>query len=311
METYLGIDIGYGDTKVVYIDSNFSILNSFSFPTLVAFYTPSSMEKKNLIISYGGKEFVIGNEARGEASCFSPVDFEDMKEFAPLILKGIMQMNNFKEPEDVLICASLPPGWWPYRKEFEKALQREQSSSVVVVPQGHGAFVTAARQEEMERGELVLVLDFGFNTVNYLLIEVIEPDGSDFQINKGDTIVGMGIIRLVDFFKNKLNGELKKLPDRAIKEMLKKGECKIYEEKLDFSGPKRRAIEEYCTLLMMELKKTVGEIWREVDAMVCSGGGVYYFNPIKNLPHHRIIVPERPEYANAEGQAIWLAKNIE
>jgi len=310
MENYLGIDIGFGDTKAIYMDSNFSILNSFSFPTLVAFHTPSPIEKEKLIISYGGKEYVIGNEARGEAGCFSLVDFEDMKEFAPLMLRGIMQINNFKEPEKVLICASLPPGWWQYREEFEKALQREQSS-VVVVPQGHGAFVTAARQEEMERGELVLVLDFGFNTVDYLLIDVIEPDGSDFQINKGNTIAGMGIMRLVDFFKNKLNGELKKLPDRAIREMLKKGEGKIYGEKLDLSGPKRRAIEEYCTLLMKELKKMVGEIWKEVDAIVCTGGGVYYFNPMKNLPHHRIIVPERPEYANAEGQAIWLAKNIE
>jgi len=311
MMRFVGVDIGFGETKAVFVDETGEIINSISFPTLVAEYTPAPLEKEKLVLSLG-RNYVIGRDAKGEPGCFQLVDFEDMREFAPLLLQGVIQMGYGEQATDIAVCASIPPGWWRRKEEFLQALRKEVST-VVVIPQGQGAFITVRESNDLEDGEIVLVLDFGYNTVDYLLIEVTKGDTSprmDFLITKGNTLPRMGVTKLVQFFRGELKGEFSELPDRVLKEMLRTGQGRLYGEKIDLSGHKRRAIEKYCTMLMRELKNNVGEIWRDTDAIICTGGGVYYFNPKNNLSHYRIIVPEEPEFANARGQALWIAKMI-
>ena len=133
MKLYLGLDIGFGETKAIFLDSNLETINLFSFPTLVAFYNPSPLEKEKLVISSGNRKYVIGKDARGEAGCFQPVDFEDIKEFSSLFLKGVLSMNGIvADNQEIVVCASIPPGWWPEREELRKSLGEEVKNVLVV-----------------------------------------------------------------------------------------------------------------------------------------------------------------------------------
>ena len=302
---YLGMDIGFGDVKAVLVNRELETMKAISFPTLVAGYTPAPLEKDKAVLCFGGKKYVAGQDARGEPGCFQLSDFDDMKEFAPLLFRKVLQTDGF-EGNEIAVCAGMPPGWWPQRGEVANALRAEMQT-VVVVPQGQGAFVAVQEEKDLEGVETVLILDFGYNTVDYLLMEI--TGYGEFEIIKGNTLPRLGVTKLVKLFRGELKGELSELPDRALKEMLRTGQGKLYGENINLSGHKRRAVEKYCAMLMGELKSNVGETWRETDAVICTGGGVYYFEPQRNLPHHRIVIPEEREFANARGQGIWIAKS--
>ena len=300
---FLGIDIGFGEVKAILADKSGALVKSSCFPTLIAEHIPAPLEDDKITFQLRGIEYVLGKEAEEESGCFQLHDFKDMMEFAPLLFRRVIR-NEFKlDKADFVTCASIPPGWWDHRKDFADILSKE-TQYVVVAPQGHGALITTKEEKGLGDAETVLVLDFGYNTVNYLLAM---KEGQDFKITRGDTVSGLGVVRLVKLFRGELEGELSELPSYVLKKMLRHGYGKLYGEKINLEGYKKRAIEKYYTILMRELKNSVGEIWRKTDAVICAGGGVHYFDPKKSLPHHRIVIPSLPEFANAKGQAMSIA----
>lgn len=301
---YVGLDVGFGETKVV---TKGERELKEAFPSLVAEHTPSPLEEERIRVPFGGKTYVVGRDARTEPGCFQFYDLSDLVRYLPLVVRYVFMAYGI-ETEDSALCLSVPPSGWPEKDTILSSVKEEVHSASVMLPQGYGAFYTAVKKELLPVDpDTVLVLDFGYNTVDWLFIE---KRRGEWKTTRGDTLSRMGVMKLVEYFRAELKGELTELPPRVLREFLKEGSSTFYGEVLDLSGQKRRAEERYREVLLSALKGAVGEIWREVDVIVAAGGGTYYFDPRKSLPHSLVVVPDFPEYANAEGQAEWLADNL-
>lgn len=297
---YVGLDIGFGETKVAVVGER-ELMDSF--PSLIAEHTPSPLEEGRVKVSFGGKTYVVGRDARTEPGCFQLYDLKDLIRYTPLVTRYVFSAFNLEK--DAALCVSCPPSGWPQREKLLADL-RDLYPGTVVLPQGYGAFYTTEAELPFPP-DTVLVLDFGYNTVDWLFIE---KRHGEWKTTRGDTLVRVGVMKLVEYFRSELEGNLAELPVRILREFLKQGKGMIYGEELDFSGQKRRAEGKYREMLLQALKGAVGEIWREVDMVVCAGGGVYYFNPQETLPHKLVVIPRSPEFANALGQAKWLKDNL-
>ncbi|MDL1971005.1 MAG: ParM/StbA family protein [Candidatus Desulfofervidaceae bacterium] len=306
---FLGLDIGFGDTKAVMVNEDFKVVKSVSFPTLIAQHVPTPITEEEdgvTTFTFGAGQYVVGEDARTEPAYFTLVDMEDLKKYAPLLFQAVCC---FLEVEDPLpVCASLPPGWWQHRHEFRKILSSilKEQNLVIVAPQGMGTYLVVKEENLLPCEEgLFLLLDFGYNTVDYLLIEDMK---GRFRFPRGDTWSRIGITKLIEFFKEELPEGLGDLSERAVRLMLQNGGGKIYGEFKFLEGEKRRAEERYSEALKQKLKANLGEIWKETDAIILTGGGTHYFSTENFRFHKNVIIPEVPEIANAKGQAILLAQ---
>jgi len=99
---YLGMDIGFGDVKAVLVNRKLETLKAISFPTL-------PLEKDKTVLCFGGKKYVAGQDARGEPGCFQLSDFDDMKEFAPLLFRKVLQTDGFEGNEIAVWSAQVCP----------------------------------------------------------------------------------------------------------------------------------------------------------------------------------------------------------
>ena len=301
----LALDPGFGETKVAFVKGEEII--SFSFPSLVAEHVPSPLEADLRLVEFGGKSYVVGRHARVETGCRELYDYGDLVQALPLLfgyaLTEAREMG-FRDPEAVVV--SVAPGHWPERERAERALSSFPGcGEVIVVPQGLGGY-HLCRGQVPEGAEYVLVLDFGYNTVDWLLVE----HGERYRVLKGATLHRMGVMKLVEIFRSELDGKLAELPPRVLREFLRRGGGKIYGEWLDLSGQRRRAQEKYGEALVSSLKREVGELASAADAVVCVGGGVHYVDPEREALHGVVVVAPRPEMANAEGQLLMVVKKF-
>lgn len=299
---FVGLDIGFGETKTVVLGDK--ELRS-SFPSLIAEPTPSALQEKKLEISFGGKRYVIGRDARTEPGCFQLYDFEDLVRYSPLITEYVFAANNIESNEEVFLCISCPPSGWQERKRLLEGVKSTHTNTVIL-PQGYGAFYAISGDLPVDP-DTALVLDFGYNTVDWL---VMERQEEKWQAVRGDTLARMGVMKLVGYFRSQLKKGWAELPERVVRELLRKGKGRIYGEEIELEGEKRRAVEQYREMLLQALKGVLGEIWREVDVVVCAGGGTYYFSPKDTLPHSLVVIPDFPEFANAQGQALWVKDKV-
>ena len=295
----VSLDPGFGDVKVCLHEEGEKDL--FSFPSLVAEFTPTPFSDEAILrVRHGSRTYVVGEDARTEPACREPYDFTDLVEMLPVYLKYVFLRRGWDSCD--LLIASIAPAYWEERARLEKALP-ELESKMVVVLQGLGGY-WKARELLPEGAEYVLVLDLGYNTVDWLLVKRA-GDGDDFRVMKGSTIPRLGVTKLVEFFTGELRGDLKELSPRTLREFLRKGEGRIYGERIRLDGAKRRAEERYADTLSSALKQAVGEITRSVDAVVGVGGGTHYFD-VRRLGHRAVVIPEAPETANVTGQLEWM-----
>ena len=63
MKTILGIDIGFGDNKLVLGTSDGDILKVFKFPSIIAYTSKDSYIKDTRIYEYKNRNYYVGNDA--------------------------------------------------------------------------------------------------------------------------------------------------------------------------------------------------------------------------------------------------------
>ena len=312
----IGFDLGFGNTKIVF--SSASALKQqkppqkIAFPTSIAetspdftFQNPLKNFSTETYLEFEGKKYVIGKKAQTEPGCFQLYDIHDLLTYAPLILKFTLIQLEIKEKDysKVMVCMGLPPGWWnEYKNNFAKRLKETLNVKPLIIPQGIGAFWLV--KNEIQPGMNVLLLDIGYYTVDYLYL-IREEESPYFRTQHWGTLAGFGVTKLEELFKAELKVRGRNLPERVIRNALQEGRVKIYGTEKNFEEERRRAIEKYNRVLVQRLKGLVGNFVVEAEAVVFTGGGVYYFRPEENFRYEGEIIiacKEAPEFGNAMGQ---------
>lgn len=122
----IGIDIGYGDVKAVYVED--SGLKYFKLPTAVA-YAPSNSidftDSAEVVYSFQGREYIVGESARfGD---FSTRSFDFLKRYSPLFIYHTLKVLKI---EPAHVAAGLPLGLFNRKDEVMKELTAAQVDGI-------------------------------------------------------------------------------------------------------------------------------------------------------------------------------------
>lgn len=279
----IGLDIGFGWTKV-YFDGR-----AYRFPTWLGVwsgYAVSDVEP----ISFEGRDYVVGHPARFCRQRVEITSYEELIRFMPLFAQVVKRELG----EDKPVVVGLSPKHYAMYKRDEKA-QRRLAVFEKVLPQGFGVLVDVHSQIEPREGDEVIVVDIGFNTVDYL---IVVWEGEGYKRIGLDTIEGLGVLQAVEVFRKSLPIEmLKDWSNSRLLKVFEEGKLTIEGEQVDLTSYKEKAISVYKDALLTRLKGEIGEGLAQAKYFVVAGGGAYLVGSLRP----DAIVPQEPEFSNARG----------
>ncbi|HIP43558.1 MAG TPA: ParM/StbA family protein [Aquifex aeolicus] len=283
----IGADVGFGFVKVVFNGSQ------VKFPTALAYHTATDISEVDVVV-HDGKEYVVGEDVRYEPNVITILTVEELINYYPVFLKYALKEKIAQVEE---IAVGLPPKHKNYSDKLKEIVRSLGIKNVEVLPQGFGIFIDV----KDKIGEEVLIVDVGFNTVDFLVIK-------EGKKKKGHTLEKMGILKAVEIFRDLLPSEyafLKGTPLTKMLQRFEKGYTVIDGERIDLKEFKEKALQRYTEILEGELRRHLGDFVREVESLVFAGGGANLIKPEMIRPKG-VIIPNQPEYSQARGYLRWL-----
>ena len=280
----IGIDVGFGWTKVV------SEEKTFKFPTWLAYYTPDPIAEVDTV-KYGDKVYVIGSDVKYEAQRVEITGITELMNYFPVFLKYVEAIIGKQDR----IVTGIPIKYRSYLDKFKNIIEEANHVECDILPQGIGIFLDVEERLSDEN----LILDIGFNTLDYLIL--IKKDG-EWKKRKGNTIEKLGLIRAVDVLRSSLPDELgyaRNFSFSRLLEIFEKGSIRLEGEKIDISNIKRKALEEYTEMIKTRLKDEIGGI-SDIETVVVAGGGANLIK-IDIFEADMVIIPDEPEFSQARG----------
>ena len=160
MKTVLGLDIGYGDVKVIYGTSDGQILKQFKFKSMIGITSKNPNIRDNRIFTYkitevdgqGNKklserDFYIGKDASvlPSKNIVDITDYKNLEFYAPLFLYYAIKQIDTKP--DIIVTglskAQINSSGYFKSKLLDFTVNEEHltfdSNSVFVLPQGAGS----------------------------------------------------------------------------------------------------------------------------------------------------------------------------
>lgn len=309
----VGIDIGYGDVKVV-SDSIEGCLAGF--PTLATPAKEGSFEvseQESKPITVGGKKYYVGEDAK-KASHLLDLKFETWfqeDEYLALYLKAL----SFAEPGVLSVVTGLPVSEYPRWKEFlsnklvgsfevEGKLYTVQT--VRVMPQPFGAFFNAALGSDGKvsnaviMNEMVGIIDIGTRTTDFILVDggFWKEDGASGSIDRGVSDLLDAVTKRV---AEKHKSELSVLKAR---EAISSKEIKVFGVKTDITDIVDYEANHLATFIVHRAKA----YWKNganIETLLLTGGGSYVFKKYLEKAYPHMILARNPAYSNAMGYWKW------
>ena len=315
----VGLDVGFGDVKVVAGGQGPPGTTRVKFPTAIAYARNGIIgnlgsEEAETRYLYNGREFLVGTPALVSPDVFSTRDIGFLLTYTPLLAYvAVCEVSPDGFPDKgINLCVGMPLAYFhTKRAKLAEALMEIRVSgktlifgSVDVRAQGQGILfdfmLDEAGEPIADRLDLnLLVLDIGFNTVDVLGVVRGRPsrEWSD-MIERG------GISRICEQLGYYLKAEHGfDLSEQSLKDVVQRQEIKLYGARKDLGGPIRSLCEEYTEWLVAEVRSRWEGFLRRADGLIVGGGGAYYVGDIfrHRYPGSFVYVPEEPEYANARG----------
>jgi hypothetical protein len=270
----VGLDLGFGWCKVYTSEGNY-----LKFPSWLAYHTSAAISEMDMV-TVDGIDYVVGEDAKYERQKITISDINDLISYFSVFKKYALQKAGIKE-DGTQIVTGLPP------IHKDKAWKLEKQG-VTVLPQGFGIYLDV--KDKVKSSEM-LILDIGFNTVDYILV-------SNGMKKKGNTLEKQGVERMVEMFRSQIDiSFVRQFPLQRIMEIFEKGRVSLEGENIDLSHIKQRAIDEYNEILKTRLKSEIGNLLNEIESIVLAGGGAYYIRDIRK----DVYIPDIPEFSQARG----------
>jgi hypothetical protein len=285
----IGIDIGFGQVKVV------SDERAFKFPSQIAQFLEGELSDVPAV-EHNGMWYVVGEEATVFRHKLSISTVELLIRYSPVLLKRALM--DIGQSEEYFVVSGLPPRFRHMGEEFSKALQTvEGVSKVLIVPQGAGVLEDVKEYLRTYGG--ALILDIGFNTVDYLSVRV---KGSEFVKERGGTIEGLGVKSAVEIFRSLLPAEvgfLRNEPYVFLVPYFAKGRLTLAGKEFFLQEEKEKASKLWTEQIYLRLQEEIGELIKSKPVFVIAGGGAYFLD--RSLFEREVYIPVEPDFSNARG----------
>lgn len=300
--TVVGIDIGYGFTKV-YADKVSNI-----FPSMVSrMQARGAFGSQENYMMVNGQKYIVGDDITTFGNHSVSTEFVGTPEYVALLGQALTTVKN---PCNILVLG-LPPGLYDETRiaALERTISMASISStsgpvkmpktIKFVPQGVGIYfdyINSINQKNKLSQGNIIVIDIGYFTMDFVLIS------KHRYIAGAARSYPLGISKLLNEIKihfTKVHGVFMNNDDNILK-IIRDGEIthvgKTY--KLNVTAQ----MEEYINNKVL---KAVGEYAAElresannsVDQIIIGGGGV---NCIGQFAGNALIV-ESPQMSNARG----------
>jgi len=277
----IGLDIGFGHTKVVWDEG------SLKFPSWVAYWTGTGLEDIKPI-EFDGAYFVVGEPAKF-AKRVEIAGVDELIKYYPLFTKYVLEVLRVPAKQ-ALVITGLPPRYISRAEEVKRSLSAIGVKSLIVF-QGFGVYYDV-KEKGISSG---LVVDIGFNTVDYLAFSV---EGEQFIKELAGSIASLGVINAVLIFRDLLPSNLESLRAKSPSSLINvfvQGRFKQY----DLSEYKRKAVEQWNEMLKSRLRQEIGSLFLEKDTLIIAGGGAYLVS--EEVFEQEVVIPDEPEFSNARG----------
>jgi hypothetical protein len=285
----MGIDIGFGQVKVIVDDL------AFKFPSQIAQFLEGEISDVPAI-EYNGMLYVVGEEATAFRHKLSLSTVDLLIRYSPVLLKrALLEVG---EGGEYLVVSGLPPRFRYMGEEFSRALQTvEGIRKVLIVPQGAGVLEDVKDYVRTHGG--ALILDIGFNTVDYLSVRV---KGDDLVKERGGTIEGLGVKSAVEIFRSLLPAEvgfLRNEPYVFVVPYFAKGRLTLAGKDVFLQEEKMKASKLWTEQIYLRLQEEIGELIKSKPVFVVAGGGAYFLD--RSLFEREVYIPVEPDLSNARG----------
>lgn len=214
-----------------------------------------------------------------------------------------------------LVVTGLPVAQWLDRAHRDEISQRltgchritktreVRVAQVRVIPQPIGGYLdvlwSGTNGAILEEGR-VLVIDPGFFSVDWVVVE----EGDLRKTSSGTSLEAMSV--LLEHASRLIAEEHGgKVPVDRLEEALRSGRVQVllYGQAIEIGPYLRQAAGRVAPVALEALRESIRKESGSVDAILLTGGGADFYEPVVKVlfPSNSIIIPERPELANARG----------
>lgn len=308
----VGLDIGYGDTKVTIGHGNGEPLKMFKFPSCIAKTIPVSVIRDPRIIQLDGEYFYIGQDALSLPSTdiVDITEYENLEKFAPLFIYQALKLADIDQDQVKVLVSGLSvsqlsqSGYFKERiSNFEVNNKSYKFEQVFLLPQGAGSKLAfdkysdhypQARTEE-QNSLTFIGCDIGFNTLDvfYVANGKTSPNLFEGLSHEGVTKVAAMVCDAIrkDYQREITISEAKGILDC--------GFYKLRGESYDMTQQIQQAKEIYIKQLIDLVEQKYSSIIDKCDFICLLGGGACYF---ENQQHNYIrAVKNKAEFYNSLG----------
>jgi len=316
----IGIDLGFGDLKYYTVkngdDPPKEIIGKF--PTAIALARRGGirgLDDSHRRYRYLDNEYLIGTDALSSDKAMTIRDLDLLIDYAPLLVSRVFERlitrNQLALNGDTALAVGLPLGEFFSKKQklitllsdFEVSKRRRQISDIKVFAQGQGVFYDClikndGRVNKAWWGKNLVVLDFGFNTLDILCVK----DGACCK-ESSCMIYGAGICRITRDLGDELKLSGYDLSEPALKVTLVEKKVRQFGKTEKIGAIIDELTKEYAQYIFNEVYARVGDNIKNAEKIIIAGGGAYY---VKNYFEEKygkkfIYVSKQPEFSNARG----------
>ena len=340
----VSVDLGYGYIKAVSSNGK-----KVLFPSLVGrghdrtlsglFYSPNN-DLTECHFKINGEHYFIGELAKRESSTSTRIFEQDRytHEYTRILLNAAIQLVS--DENVVRLVTGLPLDFYQSQaKEVKSKIQgiypelewvsgplgkvnrKISVEQALVFPQGAGAILSALLSEQltpvypelMEAGVKVGLVDIGFRTTDYIVVEMQGKGMFKPLPNLSGTIDNVGVNNLykdiLRAYKDMTGGA--DLKEEYIDRIIRQKMIKFRGQPLKFHHVIESSLSGTCTRMVDVLKLAWANDLDLLDAVFIAGGGGELYYPYLN-PHfnHQLQKVEDSQFANATGylklgRAMW------
>ena len=314
MDKVLGIDIGYGDVKVI-IGNQSQILHEFKFSSAIARAQKVSSIRDPRIIEVtlpsGDVDAVyVGSDALNlpSSSIIDVRGYEALEAYAPAFIYKALEISGCKPEEFKTVVCGLSvsqlnmSGYFKERiKQFTVNGVKYEFANVFLLPQGAGSKLAFDKfgdhypQARTTSTQQTFVgVDIGFNTLDMFFV----TDGKTSP-NLFEGIENAGVTKVAANLQQAVKEQYQKdITLREAKEILDTKVYKLRGQRYDMQEICNQVTKQYAQEILQLIEQKYGDIIDKCDFVCLLGGGALLVDPQDPFFH---VVQNKSEFYNAIG----------
>lgn len=320
----LGIDIGYGDVKVIIGDGN-QITHQFKFSSAIAKAARASAIRDARIVELQSihdgevQQVYVGNDALmlPSSQIVDISDYDALELYAPVFIYQALKTAGISSNEVHTLVSGLSvtqlsqSGYFKERiKHFKINNEVFEFENVFLLPQGAGSKMAFDKygsnfpNQRIESSTNTFVgCDIGFNTLDMYYV----TDGKTSP-NLFEGIANEGVMKIANMVRAEVKEQFNRdITLREAKGVLDTKTYKLRGESYDMSSVVKSAIEAYTKRLYEVIEERYGPVIDKCDFIVLQGGGAMFFD---NEDKFFRVVKNSSEFYNAIGFYLYGVKNV-